>query len=90
MVTIKLIQQQALDAYPKTKQQFNFAGNPQRQATIFFITEVAKENVLDFSQETVKYALTVNYKMNQYKTLNVKLSNSEFNKLKLGIKLVVK
>ena len=27
MVAIKLIQQQALDAYLKTIQQFNFAGN---------------------------------------------------------------
>ena len=27
MVAIKLIQQQALDAYLKTMQQFNFAGN---------------------------------------------------------------
>ena len=35
-------------------QQINFTGNLERQATIFFIIEAAKETVLDFSQGTVK------------------------------------
>ena len=56
---------------------------------MFFIIEEAKENILDFSQETVKVFLfqsfVFKYKMSQYKTLNVKLSNSQFNKLKSGI-----
>ena len=56
---------------------------------MFFIIEEAKENILDFSQETVKVFLFqsfgLKYKMSQYKTLNVKLSNSQFNKLKSGI-----
>ena len=55
---------------------------------MIFIIEEAKKTVLDFSQETVKvlsmYSTPsfVLYKMTQYNTLNVKLSNSQLNKLK--------
>ena len=49
-----LTKQQALDADAKAIQQINFTGNLQQRATIFFITEEAKETVLDFSQGTVK------------------------------------
>ena len=56
MITIDLSKQQALDADPKAIQQINFAENLKRVggATMFFITEVAKEAVLNFSQGTVK------------------------------------
>ena len=54
MITIGLSIRQALDADPKAIQEINFTGNLEQQATIFFITEEAKETVLDFSQETVK------------------------------------
>ena len=43
---------------------------------MFFIIEAAKEIVLDFSKETVKH----------YDKLNLKLSNSQLNKLKLATK----
>ena len=53
-IAIDLSIQQALDADPKAIQQINFTGNLESQSAIFFITEEAKETVLDFSQETVK------------------------------------
>ena len=51
-----LSKQQALDADPKVIQQINFNANLDRigQTAMFFITEDAKETVLDFSQGTVK------------------------------------
>ena len=56
MIGIDLSKQQVLDADPRAMQQINFAGNldKNRHTTMFFITEEAKETVLDFSQETVK------------------------------------
>ena len=61
MRAIDLSQQQALDADPMLLdtnwiQQINFAGNLYQvaDATMFFITEEAKEAILDFSQGTVE------------------------------------
>ena len=97
MTAIDLSKQQALDADPKAIQQFNFAANLDRarNTAMFFITEEAKETVLDFSQGTVKVFGSVikceqfyfyQHKMTQYNSLNVKLSNSQVNKLKPAIK----
>ena len=58
---------------------------------MFFIIE-KKELVLDFSKESVRvlwfYFVLIyyQYKMTRYNTLNVKLSNSQLNKLKSEIK----
>ena len=56
MIAMDLSKQQALDADPKVIQQINFNANLDRigQTAMFFITEDAKETVLDFSQGTVK------------------------------------
>ena len=56
MTAIDLRKQQALDADPRAIQQINFAANLDgaENTTMFFITEEAKETVLDFSQGTVK------------------------------------
>ena len=56
MIAIDLSKQQSLDADPKAIQQINFTGNLDGagQAAMFFITEEAKETILDFSQEAVK------------------------------------
>ena len=54
MVAIYLSKQQALDVDPKAIQHINFTGNLEQQTTTFFIIKEAKENVLDFSQGTVK------------------------------------
>ena len=56
MIALDLSKQQALDADPKAIQQINFTANLDRagNTTMFFITEEAKETVLDFSQGTVK------------------------------------
>ena len=45
-----------LDADPKVIQQINFTANLDRagNTTMFFITEEAKETMLDFPQGTVK------------------------------------
>ena len=56
MIAINLSKRQALDVDPKTIQQINFTGNidRNRNTTVFFVIEEAKETFLDFSQETVK------------------------------------
>ena len=54
---IDLIKKQALDTDPRAIQQINFTANSDRNGntTMFFITEEAKETILDFSQGTVKF-----------------------------------
>ena len=56
MIAIDINKQQALDADPRAIQQINFIANLDRNGntTMSFITEKAKETVLDFSQGTVK------------------------------------
>ena len=53
---IDLSKQQPLDADPKPIQQIIFTENLYQEGftTIFFITEEAKETILDFSQGTVR------------------------------------
>ena len=55
-IAIDLSKQQVYDADPKAILQINFTGNLDRagNTTMFFITEEAKEAVLDFSQVIVK------------------------------------
>ena len=55
MIAIDLSKQQSLDADPRAIQQINFTENLYRtgNATLFFIIEETKENVLDFSNRTV-------------------------------------
>ena len=57
---------------------------------MFFVIEETKETVLDFSQGTIKILWVWfnfdQYKMTQYNNLNVKLSNSQLNKLNSAIK----
>ena len=60
----------------------------------YFILEEIKETVFEFSQVTLKFCecniirdlIFINIKMTQYNSLNVKLSDSQFNKLKSTIK----
>ena len=56
LIPIDISKQQTLDADPKAIQQINFTENLDRDegTTIFFITEEAKETVLDFSKGTVE------------------------------------
>ena len=56
MIAIDISTQQALDPDPRAIQQINFTANLDRagNTTMFFITEKAKETVLDFSQGPVK------------------------------------
>ena len=56
LIAIDLSKQQALDVEPRAIQQINFSRNLDcvEGTFMFFITEEAKETVLDFSQVTVK------------------------------------
>ena len=51
-----LRKRQKLDADPKAMQQTNFTGNLDRDGNtkMFFLIEEAKENILDFSQGTLR------------------------------------
>ena len=53
MIAVDLSKQQALDADPRIFQQINFTSNLDRAGNtrIYFILEVAKETILNFSQE---------------------------------------
>ena len=48
MIARDLSKQQEIDAAPKATEQINFPGNLENNATIYFITEEAKETILDF------------------------------------------
>ena len=56
LIAIDRSKKQALNAHPRAIQQINFTANLDRNdgATLFFITEQAKETVFEFSQGTVK------------------------------------
>ena len=56
MIAIDLSKQHVFDAVPRAIQQINFTANLDGEGNtkLFFITEEAKETVLDFSQGTVK------------------------------------
>ena len=55
IIAIDLSKQQALGADPKANQRINFTAIVNRwgNTRIFFILEETKENLLNFSQETV-------------------------------------
>ena len=56
MIAIYLSKQQALDVDPRAIQQISSIANLDRanNTRVFFVLDEAKENVLDFSQGTVK------------------------------------
>ena len=89
MIAIDLNKQEALDADPQTIQQINFTGNLEQNEgeTMFFITEEAKETQETFKVLRIYFNLIkYQYEMTHYDTLNVKSSNLQLNKLRLGIK----
>ena len=61
MIAIDLSKQQALDADLKAIQKINFTGNlnPRGGTTMFFITEEAKETILDFFTRNCKSIMNV-------------------------------
>ena len=93
MIGVDLSKQQELNTHPKAIQQINFTANLDRarNTRIYFILEEAKETVSEFSQGTVKVLFSVKlnfdqYKMTQYNSLNVTLSNSQLSKLRSAVK----
>ena len=88
LIAIDLSNQQDFDADLRAIQQLNFARNLERTGnkSIFFIIKEVKETIQDFSEGTVKvfslkYCILI-HNMTQYHSVNVKLSNSQLNKLK--------
>ena len=92
MIAVDLSKQQALDADPRAIQQINLTANLEEDNTrIFFVLEEEKETILKFARHCKSIANMlcnnlVSYKMTQNNSLNVKLSNSQLNKLKSAIK----
>ena len=93
MIGVDLSKQQELNTHPKAIQQINFTANLDRarNTRIYFILEEAKETVSEFSQGAVKVLFSVKlnfdqYKMTQYNSLNVTLSNSQLSKLRSAVK----
>ena len=56
MIALDLSKQQEVDADPNVMQQIDFTGNLDQavNTTTFVITKVAKENILNFSEGSVK------------------------------------
>ena len=97
MIAANLSKQQALDANPKAIQQIDFTANLGRTGNtrFYFILEWSKRNCFwIFTRNCKSFVNTIsqrdlifiNIKMTQYSSLNVKLSNSQVNKLKSAIK----
>ena len=84
LIAINLRKQQKLDVDAKAIQQINFTGNLDRVGSWTpFFTEETKKTILISSKRTPKVLW---FYFIQYDTLNVKLSNSQLNKLKSAIK----
>ena len=99
MIAIDLSKQQVHDADPRAIQQTNFTANLDRagNTTVFLIIEEVKQTARLFTRNYKSFLSTVKcnfidwynfyqYKMTQYNSLNVKLSNSQLNKSKSAIK----
>ena len=92
MIAINLSKQQTLHVDPKPMQQNNFTGYLDRVVTMFFIIEEAILIILDFSPGSLRvlliYFTLMSFwdKVTQCNTLNAKLTNSQFNQSKSGIK----
>ena len=80
MIAVDLSKQQSFDVDINTIQQNKFSGNlKQREiATMFFITEEAKETILNFFTRCCESIVNLfcsnkyQYNVNQYNTLNLK------------------
>ena len=83
MIAVDLSKQQALEVDFKVIQQINFTADLYRagNARFYFILEEWR-----ISYNIIKSFNFYQYKMTHYNALNVKLSNSQLNKLKLAIK----
>ena len=69
MVAIDFIKKQPHDADSKTMKQINSTGNLNPEANKFFVIEVVRETILDFSRGTVR-----GFQINtQFNALNLKV-----------------
>ena len=95
LIVVDLSNQQALDADPKAIQQINFTVSLDRSGNTrtYFILEEVNElftrncksfvNAIPFSATSLNF---YQYKMTQYDSLNLKLSNSQLNEVNSAIK----
>ena len=95
LIVVDLSNQQALDADPKAIQQINFTVSLDRSGNTrtYFILEEVNElftrncksfvNAIPFSATSLIF---YQYKMTQYDSLNLKLSNSQLNEVNSAIK----
>ena len=77
MIAINLIKSQALDTHRKAMQQINFTKNLEQDEgeTMFFISEEAKETILNlWTLWTCFTLIWYQYEMTHYITLNVQLN----------------
>ena len=89
MIAIDVSKQHVLEADPKAIQQINFTANSVR---VLYYWRDTRSNVLCYWRSTGNCSriftgncqsfVNAKYKMTQYNSLNVKLSNSQLNKLK--------
>ena len=94
MIAVDLSKQQALDADPRAIQQINFTANLDRAGNTrnLLYSRRSKRNYSRLFTRNSKSIVNKTifnlntYKMTQYNSLNVKLSNSELSKLKSSIK----
>ena len=93
MIAIDLSKQQGLDADPRAIQQVNFTSNlDDKGQRCSSLLKKRNKLFLNFHKEPKKFYeykvqfIFYQYKMTQYNSLNVKLSNSQLNKLKSAIK----
>ena len=97
MIAIDLRKQQTLDADPRAIKQINFTENLDRAGNtrIYFISWRSKRDCFELTKRNHKSFVNAitsgdlifyQHKMTQYNSLNVKLSNSQLNKLKSAIK----
>ena len=95
LIVVDLSSQQALDADPKAIQQINFtvsldrSGNTRTYFILEEVNELFTRNCKSFVNAILFSATSLNfyqYKMTQYDSLNLKLSNSQLNEVNSAIK----
>ena len=84
LTVANLSKKNALDADLRAIQQIYFTGKVETDAVIYYISEKPKETTLEFYKRTTKI-LWIAYVV-EYSKVNVKLSDSQLNKLKTAVK----
>ena len=81
---MNLSKQKALDADPKAIQQIVFKGISGQKLRLYTVFEKSKETMFNFDKVFPYHKLIIC--MVEYSKVNVKLSDSQLNKLKSAVK----